>query len=54
VLHRERHRVDQLLYRTRAEAVAQAVAFAERQHEHAWFANGEKDFVLLATFSGGA
>ena len=41
---------DQFTLRTRDEAVAQALAYAKRQHLRAWFANGDDDFVLLGTF----
>jgi hypothetical protein len=41
---------DQLLLRTPEEAVAQALAFAKRQHVRAWFGNGDEDFVALGTF----
>ena len=39
---------DQYLLRNRDEAVAQALAFAKRQHVRAWCADDE--FVLLGTF----
>jgi UDP-2,3-diacylglucosamine pyrophosphatase LpxH len=41
---------DQFVLRTREEAVAQALAYATRQHVRAWFAKGNDDFVLLGTF----
>ena len=41
---------DQFILRSRDEAVSQALAYAKRQHVHAWFANGDDDFVLLGTF----
>jgi hypothetical protein len=41
---------DQFTLRTRDEAVAQALAYAKRQHVRAWFAKGDDDFVLLGTF----
>ena len=41
---------DQLTLRTRDEAVAQALAFAKRQHVRAWFTNGGNELVLLGTF----
>ena len=41
---------DQFLLRTFDEAVAQALAFAKRQHVRAWFTNDEDDFVPLGTF----
>jgi hypothetical protein len=41
---------EQFFLRTREEAVAQAVAFAQRQQVRAWFAKGTGDFVLLGTF----
>ena len=41
---------DQFSLRTREEAVAQAVAFAKRQHVRAWFDNGDNTFLLLGTF----
>lgn len=41
---------DQFVLRTREEAVAQALAYAARQHVRAWFAKGNDDFVLLGTF----
>ena len=40
---------DQLCFGTRDEAVAQAVAFAKRQHARAWFTNHDH-VVLLGTF----
>jgi hypothetical protein len=40
---------DQFTLRTRDEAVAQALAYAKRQHVRAWFAKGDDDFVLLGT-----
>jgi phage-related baseplate assembly protein len=49
VLHRT-STPNQVLLRTREEAVAQALAFAKRQHVRAWCANGDADFVLLGTF----
>jgi hypothetical protein len=39
----------QFQVRTRDEAVAQALAFAKRQHVRAWFGDGD-DFVLLGSF----
>lgn len=44
---------DQLILRTRDQAVSQAVAYARRQHVRAWFAKGHEDFVLLRTFREG-
>jgi hypothetical protein len=41
---------DQFTLRTRDEAVAQALAYAKRQHVRAWFAKGDDDFVLLGMF----
>jgi len=41
---------NQFTLRTRDEAVAQALAYAKRQHVRAWFAKGDDDFVLLGTF----
>ena len=41
---------DQILVRTRDEAVSQALAYAKRQHVRAWFAKSDEDFVLLGTF----
>ncbi|MBZ5560445.1 MAG: hypothetical protein LAO77_24585 [Acidobacteriia bacterium] len=40
---------DQLCFWTRDEAVAQAVAFAKRQHARAWFADRDH-LVLLGSF----
>jgi hypothetical protein len=48
VLHRA-FRPDQLIVRTRDEAVAQALAFAKRAQVAAWFTSDEHDFVLLGT-----
>jgi hypothetical protein len=39
-----------LTLRTRDEAVAQALAFAKRQHVRAWFTNGADELALLGTF----
>ena len=41
---------DQLLYRTRALAELQALAFAKHAHVAAWSTNDDDDFVLLGTF----
>jgi hypothetical protein len=41
---------DQFLLHTRDEAVAQALAFANRAHVRAWFDDGDNEFVLLGTF----
>jgi len=40
---------DQVILRTRAEAVSHALAYARRQQVRAWFAKGDDDFVLLGT-----
>ena len=40
---------DQICFRTRDEAVAQAVAFAKRRHARAWFTSHDHS-VLLGTF----
>ena len=40
---------DQLCFWTRDEAVAQAVAFAKRQHARAWFSDRDH-VVLLGSF----
>ena len=41
---------DQFIVPTRDEAVSQALAFAKRQHVHAWFASSDDEFMLLGTF----
>jgi hypothetical protein len=38
------------MFRTRDEAVSQAVARAKRQYVRAWFAKDDNDFLLLGTF----
>ena len=38
---------DQVLLRTRDEAIAQACGMARMWHVRAWLANGDEDFVLL-------
>lgn len=42
---------DQLILRTRDDAVAHALAFAKLEHVRAWFADGGDAFVLLSTFA---
>ena len=42
--------VGQYLLRTREQAVAQALAFAKRQHVRAWLTDEQNDFVLLEDF----
>ena len=41
---------DQCVLRTREEAVAQAVAFAKREHVRAWLTDEGYDFTLLEDF----
>lgn len=41
---------DQIIVRTRDEAISQAVAYARHQHVRAWFATGDEEIVLLGTF----
>jgi hypothetical protein len=41
---------DQLIIRTRDEAVSQAIAYGKHQHVRAWFTKDDEDFVLLGTF----
>ena len=49
VLHIAR-RSDQMLYRTREGAVAQAIAFAKQHHVRAWIATHDGDHTLLDDF----
>ena len=44
------HGVDQYLLRSRGEAIAQALAFAGRQHRRAWLTDEVHDFTLLQDF----
>ena len=41
---------DQYLLRSREEAVAKALMFAERQHVRAWLTDSDYDFRLIEDF----
>jgi hypothetical protein len=49
VLHTARGS-DQILYRTRDAAIAQAVAFAKQHHVRVWIGTPERDYTLLENF----
>ena len=43
---------DQYMVRSRADAIAQGVAFAKRQHVRAWLTDEGYEFVLLGDYRG--